>query len=169
MGYTITIGNAVLQYTAEDLHLRIEVLGANHPEAPDHDVFTGISSSRSPSYTVWSNFCRDAGISVLFYGGGWDRTAGKYVPCPDVFHRETPLMAHHPGVQPLCRADLDFVRAARIKREQANGGKPPGFWEGPMGQEKDNGTDSILARLLWLEFWFEWALDNCTIPAIGNT
>lgn len=169
MGYTITIGNAALKFDQDDLYLRIDVEGAEHPDAPAHCRFTGNGNSRSPSYTTWHEFCQDAGIYPLFYGQGWDRDARRYRECPEGFHRETPLLVEHPGCQPICHADLGYITAARIRREQTNGGKPAGFFESIGGCEIDNGTDHTLARLLWLEFWVRWALENCTIPAVGNT
>jgi hypothetical protein len=171
VGYTITIGEAKIAYDPEWLSISIEAESEEHDDAPNHDGFTGKSNSRSPSYTVWPDFCRDAGIYELFYGGGWDKANGYYKSCPDGYHRETPLLAHHPSAQPICKGDLDVIRAARVKREQTNGGRPPGFWE--YDKEKrdfiDNGTDSTLARLLWLEFWMDWAIKNCRIPIIENT
>ena len=172
MGYTLTIGNAALRYDADDLYLCIEAEGATHPDAPDHDKFTGKGNSLSPSYTVWSDFCRDAGIYELFYGQGWSREERRYLECSEDFHRETPLLAHHPGYAPICRADLDFVKAARERREQSNGERPPGFFDYGAEtdwKEVDNGTDPVLARLVWLEFWLEWALGNCAIPIIENS
>lgn len=166
MGYTLTIGNAALRYDAGDFHLAITAERASHPEAPDHCRFTGKGNSRSPSYTAWSEFCKEAGIHELFYGQGWDRQMRGYTSCTDDFHRETPLLASHPGCQPLCKGDYEFVRQARLKREQTNGGLCPGFRD---DEDIDNGTDHVLARLLWLEFWIGWALENCQIPIIENT
>lgn len=166
MGYNLTIGNARLHYYPEYQHLCIEAEPAQHPDAPDHDPYTGKGNSRSPSYTAWHDFCLEAGIEPLFYGGGWDRDLRAYRKCPENFHRERPLLVEHPGVQPLCRRDLEYVKAARLRREATNGGREPGFWD---DDGKDNGKDPTLARLLWLEFWLKWALDNCAIPVLENT
>lgn len=170
MGYNISIGNAVLDYTKGDEYIRITVEPAANDNAPDHCPYTGKGNSRSPSYTAWSDFCRNAGIEELFYGQGWSREERRYLSCSDNFHRETPLLAEHPGAFALLPADLEYVTAARTRREQTNGGKPPGFWDYDQERgEIDNGTDHVLARLLWLEFWMKWALENCERPAIGNT
>jgi hypothetical protein len=166
MGYTFTIGNAQLNYYKGDEHIRIAAERADRPDAPAHDPFVGTSNSRSPSYSAWSDFCKDAGIYELFYGQGWSREERRNCLCSEEFHRESPLIAGHPGAAPLLPADLDYVRAARIRREQTNGGRPPGFWE---DDGTDNGKDHTLARLLWLEFWINWALENCEIPIIENT
>ncbi len=167
MGYDISIGNARLAYYKGDEHMRIRVEPATHPDAPAHCPFTKDGNSRSPSYTAWHDFCRDAGITELFYGQGWDRTQCRYTECTDGFHRETPLLAEHPGAFPLLQEDLSYIKAARVKREATNGGKPPGFWGGDGSI--DNGNDHVLARLLWLEFWIDWALTNCEMPIIANS
>lgn len=170
MGYNISIGNAVLQYYKGDEHIRVTVESAQHDEAPNHCEYTGKGNSRSPSYTTWHDFCKEAGIHELFYGQGWSREERRYLECSDDFHRETPLLSKHPGCFTLLPSDLEYVSAARVKREQTNGGKPPGFWELDKDwKEIDNGTDHVLARLLWLEFWIKWALENCERPAIANS
>lgn len=171
MGYTLTIGEATLHFVPEDQYLRIEAQRATQPGAPNHDRFTGNGNSRSPSYTGWKEFCEEAGISELFYGGGWDREARGYRECSENYHRSTPLLAEHPGSQPLCDGDLKEVRAARMHREKNNGGREPGFWDYDKETHQDipNDKDSTLARLLWLEFWIAWALENCRIPILQNT
>lgn len=166
MGYNFTIGNAVLEYTAGDEHMRITVESAVNDNAPNHCPYTGKGNSRSPSYSGWSDFCKTAGIEELFYGKGWSREESRYLDCPEGFHRETPLLAEHPGAFPLTADDLAYIIKARVRREQSNRGRPPGFW----GDDNvDNGNDHALARLLWLEFWIDWALKNCERPAISNT
>lgn len=164
MGYTLTIGNAILAYYPADMYLEVGAELASQEGAPDHCRFTGKGNSRSSDYSTWEGFCKEAGIYELFFGQGWG-VSGGYGPCPDGFHRETPLLAKHPGYQPLCEADYEFVKQARIRREANNGGLRPGFWD----DETDNDTDGVLARLLWLEFWIGWALKNCEIPIIANS
>ena len=166
MGYDISIGNARLDYWKGDEDMRISVEPATHQDAPAHCPYTKDGNMRSPGYCAWHDFCREAGIHELFYGQGWSREERRYLPCTDAFHRETPLIAEHPGAFPLLPADLEYIKAARIKREQTNGGKPPGF--GDEDGNRDNGNDHVLARLLWLEFWIDWALTNCEMPTIAN-
>jgi hypothetical protein len=36
-------------------------------------------------------------------------------------------------------------------------------------REPDPRYDGNLARLRWLEWWVDWALKNCKLPAVGNT
>lgn len=168
MGYTLTIGNAKLKVDKEDLILDIDVEGFASDDAPTfpNDQVTGNTSSRSPSYTAWHGFAEVAGITNLFYGGGWDRDLRGYRSCPEDYHREEGLLAHHPGAALLCDKDLEVVREARKKWEDDHPGAVPGF-DGWSGEK--TGLDYILARLLWLEFWIDWALKNCEVPALGNT
>lgn len=169
MGYTLIIGEARIDYCKADNRLGLSVERASSPHAPMHDRFVGDENARSPSYIVWDEFCRDAGIQELFYGMGWDAAAQRYRDCRSEYHRSVPLLATHPGCQPICAEDLSVVIEARIERERTNGGKPPGFFDDDgNGNLIDNGTDQTLARLLWLEFWFDWALRYCNIPAIEN-
>jgi hypothetical protein len=79
-------------------------------------------------------------------------------------NRSEPIIASHPGYSVLTNDDLAIVKSARIEREKL--GKEPGFWD---NDNVDNGKDPILARLLWLEFWIDWALTNCKIPILENT
>lgn len=114
MGYTFKIGNAVPKSSKDDGYLRAEwvVEPKSLDDAPifPNDDMTGNGNDRSPSYSVWADFCRDAGIYDVFYD-----EATKTSTTPD---------------------------------------------EGKY--------DPYLARLIWLEWWMTWALDNCETPAIEN-
>ena len=162
MGYTFTIGNAVPEFSKDDgeLSARWAVASAEHQDAPTfpNDTMTGNGNSRSPSYSAWAEFCRDAGIYDLFYD------------------ERGHLHAGHPGCAMLARSDLERVRAALAAR-QNKATLPPGFCGFPeFNQESqqwecadDGKYDSTLARLIWLEWWIAWALENCETPAIQNT
>jgi len=170
MGYTLTIGEALMRYEPDDLYLWIEAERTTHPDAPDHDEYTGKSNSRSPSYSVWSNLCQETGLYELFYGGRTDYKTGHITPSAP--HRNDGLITSHPGHAVLGQADLDLVRQARERRQASNGGKEPGFWDASPErpwESIDNGKDPTLARLIWLEFWIDWALKTCKIPIIQNT
>lgn len=165
MGYTITIGEASIFYDKDGPAMWIEAEAATDENAPDHDRFTGKSNSRSPGYCAWSEFCEAAGLTTLFYGGGWSREMGGNLPCPDGFHRETPLLAKHPGAQPITNADAEYVGRKLTEYKRNHPGAVPGFWD---EEGEDNGKDPVLARLVWLEFWMRWALANCERPIIEN-
>lgn len=166
MSYNFKVGNAIIQYCKDDNYICIDVEYMEHPDAPDHCPYTGKGNLKSPGYSQWLGFCEDAGITELFYGKGWDRDSRANKPCSDTFHRELCLIESHPGAAVITEKDYLYVKAARIKREMMNAGKPAGYFE---DDNIDNGTDSTLARLLWLEFWFKYAIDNCEYPVITNS
>lgn len=152
MGYTITIGNAKPEFSKNDgeLWARWSVDGKTSDEAPTfpHDEMTGNSNSRSPSYTGWADFCRAVGLYDMFL----EKWEG--------------LMSEHPGCKMLQPEHLLQVQAALTKWKRT-ATLPPGF-EGWRGEDAGK-HDPMLARLLWLEFWMKWALENCETPAIENT
>lgn len=167
MGYTITIGQAVVDYNDDFVY--IDAQNATHPDAPAHCPFTENSNCRSPGYSAWSKFCEAAGITTLFYGGGWQYPG--YAPCPDGFHRDTCLLNDHPGAQPISQADADYVSAKLVEYRRKHPDAEPGFWDWGAHtnwREVDNGKDPTLARLMWLDFWMRWAVENCDKPVVAN-
>jgi hypothetical protein len=162
MGYTIRIGNAKPEFSKEDdeLHACWSVEGMASDDAPtfSHDEMTGNGNARSPSYSGWADFCREAGIYDMF------------------LEKYEGLLDPHPGCKMLKDHHLTQVQAA-LQRWRPRTDKPPGF-EGWPELNKATGEyeaidrgkyDSTLARLIWLEFWMTWALKNCETPAIENT
>lgn len=159
MGYTFRIGNAEPYHSKEDgiLSAGWEVKDITLDDAPSfpNDDMTGKSNERSPSYSVWADFCRETGIYHLFYD--------------DRGH----MLCGHPGCMMITQEDLGVVRAAR-DRWQAKATLPPGFagWRvanGKVEYPDADKYDATLARILWLEWWMAWALANCETPAIANT
>lgn len=173
MGYNITIGELETEYYPEDSYIFLTATSATHDDAPDHCPFTKNGNSRSPSYTAWSDFCDKAGISELFYGQGWSRDYRQYLDCSEDFHREIPLLRDHPGARPITKKDADYVTAKLKEYQQKHPNAEPGFWDDPTEETNwqyvDNGKDSVLARLMWLEFWMRWAIDNCKQPVVANS
>ncbi len=150
MSYDIYIGEAVIdvpsdvdadEYGCNEVRIRVEHI--THPDAPAFpgDQMTGNGNSRHPAYAGWSDFCDAAGLHDLFFGS------------------EDGLMREHPGAFLLRPKHLAAVIAARVKWQRENPTLPPGWGVG---------HDSTLARLLWLEFWIGWALENCKVPTIYN-
>lgn len=162
MGYTFTIGNATPEFTKDEYGLwaRWVVAGATSPEAPTfpNDGMTGNSNERSPGYSAWAGFCREAGLYDFFYD-----ERGR-------------LHAGHPGCIQITEADHAVVKVA-LDRCRARATLPPGFsgWgkyneqTGEYETPDEGKYDATLARLIWLEWWMRWALDNCETPAIQNT
>jgi hypothetical protein len=152
MSYTFTIGNAVPEFSKDDgdLSARWVVEGKTLPEAPEfpHDTMTGQSNRRSPSYSGWHEFCKAAGVYDVFYDERGNLQAG------------------HPGCAMLTESDYERVKVA-LAAWRTHATKPPGF--SGWNNEDEGKYDHVLARLIWLEFWMRWALDNCETPAIQNT
>jgi len=162
MGYNITIGNAIPEFSKEDgeLYACWVVEGACSNDAPTfpNDLMTGNTNSRSPSYTGWNDFCEESGLYDLFYRK-WEG-----------------LIYNHPGCVPITQEHYQEVYNA-LERRKNKATKPPGFccdsqWDKEnkvwVTQDEDK-YDYILARLMWLEYWMKWALENCETPAIQNT
>ena len=153
MGYNITVGNAIPKHSKDDfpyLYASWEVEGAALESAPTFqgDGMTGNGNERSPSYSTWADFARTVGLYEFFY------------------NERGHLHAGHPGCIGITQEDADLVTAT-LNRYKTQSTLPPGFhdWnhEGPVT------FDGHLARLIWLEFWMQWAVKNCETPAIQNT
>lgn len=167
MGYTLTIGEALIDYN-EDF-VSIDAEHVTHPDAPTHCPFTKDGNSRSPGYSAWSEFCKEADITPLFYGGGWQSPG--YAPCPEGFHREICLLNDHPGAMPISAKDADYISQKLAQYCSTHPEAEPGFWdfgEHTGWKEIDNGKDPVLARLMWLDFWMRWAVENCKRPVFAN-
>jgi len=154
MGYDIRIGNAVPVHHKDDfprLSARWEVEGATSAGAPvfEGDEMTGNSNMRSPSYSAWSEFCEQTGLYPLFY----DEDEG--------------LLAQHPGCVGITQNDADAVTQALV-HYRSTVTLPPGF-EKDWDHEGPPNFDYHYARLIWLEYWMQWAVKNCETPAIQNT
>lgn len=175
MGYSLTIGHAEPAVpSGDDLDEDNEpgwgvetVVLETAPQFPG-DGMTGQGSQRSPSYSGWGNFCRETGLHDLFFGASPNNNGGQYT-------RDVCLIRRHPGVAILRPADLLEIRQARERwqarkwptEERIAGWDPTLRWD--EEREPDPRYDGNLARLLWLEWWVAWALENCKVPAMQNT
>lgn len=159
MGYSLTIGNATPTYpepsdgTEGTFGWDVETL--DHPDSPafENDANPG-RNVRWPSYSVWADFAKDVGLYDLFLD--------KY----------TGLMRQHPGVLPIFPSHLARVReslaAYRAKYPDARP-RFNAFSTTPPPPDPLDEPNANLARLLWVEWWFAWALEHCEHPAMGNT
>lgn len=171
MGYDIYIGQAVIDEECVDEdspRLTVRVIGVELPDAPafPNDPLSEHRNSRSPSYTGWSNFLQAAGLSELF------------------MNNDNGLMCEHPGCCKLFESHYTRIHGALEAWRQRHSDAVPRFssveWGGFIMRRDGHGAvavepsdeateeDSILARLIWLDWWVRWALDNCTLPAIYN-
>ncbi len=158
MGYDIYIGEAKMDYNKNDIRITVDITYLDGAPVFPNDEMTGNSNARHPSYIGWTDFCKEAGLYDLFFA--------KY----------TGLMSSRPGCAPITKDHVLQVRTVLNKwRETVT--KLPGFAGFPTyNKESDsfetpdeNIYDHIYARLIWLEFWMAWAVENCEHPAIMNT
>lgn len=174
MSYSIYIGEAELEIPdkqaiddcnldRENFSLYAHVQKINLPDAPifPGDQMTGNSNGRHPGYSQWSDFCKEAGIYEVFYGEDENERDG--------------LLGDHPGCFLLLPWHLDAIKEAKRKRSMTLfAGVEPGWCNcsqcDRFGKKETVhvNRDATLARLIWLEWWMEWALKNCKIPAVYN-
>ena len=147
MGYYIAIGNAVPDFSKEDgcLYACWVVEKTVNGDAPRFigDECTGKRNIRLPSYTGWSEFCEKVGLHDLF------------------FKQYEGLFRQHPGCVMITQEHCQTVVGA-LEEYQKHAKRPPGY-------DAFGNYDYDLARLMWLEYWMNWALENCETPAIYNS
>ena len=154
MGLNLKIGNAYVEANKDafpELRANWYVREVSLPDAPTfpHDELTGNTNCRYPTYSAWREFCMKVGLTDLFY----DKHEG--------------LMRSHPGCQGITQRDADEVTEA-LAAYRATHDKEPGFY-GDDDNSDDDEWDPQLARLIWLEFWMQWAVKNCETPAFYNS
>ena len=159
MAHHIFIGNAEPIYNEELNEYCWIVKKIRHESAPTliNDKLTGNSNYRGPSYLAWHNFIIEAGLQNLLEG-------------PESLMPES-------GCKKINNEHLAIVNNALNEWTDSHD-LPAGFhdwedfevdeqtdeWEIPSGQK----YDWILARLIWLEYWINWAINNCENPALYN-
>ena len=142
MGYTIDIGQAVLEHDEEAVWIDVEPKRLE--EAPAFGEPTDYTNSRWPSYTAWSRFCSATDLNELFYV--------EY----------DGLFSSHPGVKLLTKEHKQVIDEAYEKYKKKHPEAVPGDW-------KETDAEGWFGRLTWLKFWVDWALENCTVPVIRNS
>lgn len=171
MGYDLAIGQACFAGSSEDAYMYVWAEGQQHEDAPTfaNDPLTGNTNMRSPSYLGWSEFCRETGLYGMFFG--LDGRPNPYMAGDPDCHRETPIMAEHPGFAVINSADVDAIKHALDEHIAKHGELTPGFRDW-MEREEDapaNARDcATRARLIWLHYWCDWAVKNCEWPIIAN-
>ena len=143
MGFIIGIGELVSapegEYSVQEI------------ERADAPVFSGgheqnRSNMRAAS-TSWLAFCQSTGLTDLFFEqtalSGWRMRV---------------------GVHPLRQDMFEVVQAAR-ERWQSRYPSATAGWVGDSEEERE--INFALARLLWLEWWIWWALQECSHPTLA--
>lgn len=148
MGYTITIGELETQaYPNDGLDcscIRFDATGVRHDAAPAFGEPTDYTNSRWPSYGVWHEFMRSVGLGDVF------------------FTEDGHLIGGHPGVRLVTREMVEAVASALA----AYRAKHPALQAVLSDNDKDSGW---LCRLIWLDYWLRWSIDNCKTPVIANS
>lgn len=147
MGYHIDIGNGVERIEDEETGLEMCVDTISLPNAPcfPNDP-TSDTNSRTPSYHTWALFCTETGLFPWYYN-------------PDRTERWG-----YPGHLVITKAEIETVSHV-LQQYGATVNDPPGFDQAPgiRGPVQYNGN---LARLLWLQWWMTWAIENCPNPVV---
>ena len=173
VSYDIQIGEACLEDMSYDkcAGLRVWAKRAAHDDAPtfENDDMTANGNCRRPGYSAWSEFCRETGLYAMFFG--LDGRRNPYMrPDEDNCHRETPLLAEHPGFQAINKYDVEHVKerldAYRAKYPNAK----PGFdtWS-TKDEDARPIEDAHMASLIWLHYWMDWAVKTCAHPIVANS
>lgn len=170
MSYSIYIGQAVIikrnpkDYDGE---LKADFIVKSHEElgAPvfENDTMTGNSNSRHPGYGAWDDFATSTGLHDFF------------------FDKEKGLMRQHPGCFKLTKKHAKIVSKALADYQAKYPKAQPGFAKQfmansgivmsnsrTMGAPDETVAEYHLARLMWLNWWVQWAIKNCKRPAIYN-
>ena len=160
MGYNIWIGEPVVESRIEGddfiAEWRVNIEKDNDAPYYTGDKVTGNSNLRMPSYTAWSDFCRDNKLYDIF------------------FSNYDGLLRNHPGCQRLKEIHLNaFERALELRKK--NDSRPAGL--DPRYIKDDaaripEGTethDYDKVRLEWLIFWTSKALKECNDPTMYNS
>lgn len=144
MGWEILIGEWDEDARSEDPEGTPQTVA--HVEVAEAPAFdgddAGHSNCRRPSYVDWHSFCRATGLA-------------------DLFHGKAGLFAEHPSTVRLTKRHARIVKQAREMFQAARPAAQPTFLS---ASEQDH----HLARLIWLEWWVNWAIANCKRPAIHN-
>lgn len=157
MGYDIYIGNGEMSQVegkspysrivkGETIYYKPFVKRIERPDAPffPGDEMTGKSNARYPSYRAWDDFCKAIGLYGLFF----DKPDGLMLDQP---YYSTLSKFHSLQISAaVCNWKIEYPNS--IAR---------------FGDEYP-AEDAILARLLWLDWWVSWALQNCETPGIYN-
>lgn len=156
MSYTIRIGqghgkartiNGVIDVS------KMKVPSMERKDAPQlpNDGMTGKENHRHPGYSQWHNFTLEAGIEDMFY------------------HPVDGLLRPHPGTRILTPSHRETIKTARKQWEEKHPNAIPGFWADYEPTEEEKDYDAILARLIWLDYWISWAVENCEFPCLQNS
>lgn len=162
MSYNIFIGELNEKYDPNDKNMDLHAVKRmtldNAPEFGFDDL-SGKSNGRFPGYSQMSDFCEISGLYELF------------------FNKNHGLLCSHPGYKPITHEHLNIIIKAKKEWEKNHlhckellptKDKEPDYTQNNL-ERSGHQYDWIYARLVWFEFWFKWALENCSKPYISNS
>lgn len=159
MGYTLRIGEleASVEYEGLESYIHLDAKPERKDDAPAYGEPTDHTNSRWPSYTSWSEFTRFAGLHYLMY------------------NEEVGLLRKHPGCVPLVKEHKEIIDKAYQKfydrYPNAKAGYSPKIdFEKRIFEDTEWPVENgMAARLEWLKYWVDWALENCEKPVFYNS
>lgn len=146
MGYSFTIGEAVIDMSPDDgleSSCRVDARSEHHNTAPAFGEPTDYTNERWPSYTAWFDFCEATGLMDVFY---YDRN----------------IRGGHPGAFPVTKEMQVMVDTAMIRVKKLHPNAKATY-------DNDDPIEGNLCRLTWLKYWVDWSLENCERPVVANT
>lgn len=176
MGYTLRIGEAVIDWDSDNVSIDCE--GISRDDAPSFGDPTDKENQRLPSYSVWADCMEKLGLmDVMFntrnHGAGefeWNGVT-RY-----------PLIQDHPGASPITKEHAEYVEAKLAVYKAVHPthiaqypppkpGAVPIFGDVYKQEdlESDPKYDAALCRGEWLAYWLRWAVDNCKQPVFVNS
>jgi len=157
MGIDISMGQlsvGVEQIGDTELYVYGRAQKATHPNAPDFPNMNGYSlmlNHLSMSYTAWDNFLRKVGLA------------------------KEDFTIQYSGVILITLPLLQNVADARYRWQLKNPDAQPGYWDFEWQKlsngetdlvETDTQYDYVLATLLRLEGWLNWAYRTQAQPVV---
>lgn len=146
MSYNIGIGEAQIVYITQDYkdyepltYCYIQAIGAKRDDAPNLGDASKNGNYRYPSALQFLDFCNKSGLYELF------------------LNKEYGLLRNNFGAVPIIKDHLRQITEARERYEKKY----------PEEVKRGLQPTGLYGRLVWYEFWFKWALENCKMPVIS--
>lgn len=143
MGYSIGIGEPVITVDEETRYIGLQVKKVEAEDAPLWELDKDFPWTELVGK---SNFTYPSAESL----DSFSKSTGLYE-----FFKS--LIDSSDGCVLIKSEDLELIRQAKGRWVSAHPNSIPGYRKN---------EDDILAKLMWYEFWFEWALKNCQTPAL---
>lgn len=147
MGYSLIIGEAKIKFNNQyglESTCGLTAEREHHEQAPAFGEPTDFTNERWPSYSAWSDFCSAVGLKDVFYYDGGGHLRGGHPGCVPV---ET-------AMQQRVKEALEVYKAKHPDAEAT--------------YAREDKVEGYLCRLVWLDYWVTWALENCERPVFVN-